>query len=141
MVENDIRELMQTIATQTRKEYASKFREMNLHVGQETALCYLWEKDGITQSELRHKMQCEASTVSNMLRKLEQDSIVYRKPDKTDGRISNVFLTEKGRKLQEPIRDIWEKQQHKMLKDIPPEELLLMRRILKQMAENLTDEG
>ncbi|MGM8365000.1 MarR family winged helix-turn-helix transcriptional regulator [Virgibacillus sp. W0181] len=137
MIENEIRELLQTLNKQTRRKYAEKFRDINLHVGQESALCVLWEEDGITQTELRKQIGCEASTLSNMLRKLEQNNIVYRKQAENDARSINVFLTQKGKELQEPVSKIWETQQTKLLEGILPEELLLMRRILQQMTSNM----
>lgn len=140
MIENEIRELLQTLNQQTRRKYAEKFRDINLHVGQESALCILWEADGITQTELRKQMRCEASTLSNMLRKLEQDHIVYRKQSEKDARSTNVFLTQKGKNLKEPISKIWETQQAQVLKGILPEELLLMRRILHQMIQNIMED-
>lgn len=141
MIENEIRELLHTLNQQTRRKYAEKFRDINLHVGQESALCILWEKDGITQTELRKQMRCEASTLSNMLRKLEQDQIVYRKQAEQDARSTNVFLTQKGKDLREPVTGIWEMQQAKLLNGILPEELLFMRRILQQMTDNILDES
>lgn len=137
MIESEIRTLLQSIAIQTRKRYANQLRELGLHIGQELALSHLWEQDGITQSQLRLKMGSEASTVSNMLRKLEQDAIIYRKVDDADHRISNVFLTEKGRQLEGPIMEIWNAHEQVLLKGILPEELLLLRRILQQMDDNL----
>lgn len=140
MIENEIRELLQTLNQQTRRKYAEKFRDINLHVGQESALCILWEEDGITQTELRKQMRCEASTLSNMLRKLEQDNIVYRQQSEQDARSTNVFLTQKGKDLKGPVSNIWETQQAQVLQGILPEELLLMRRILQQMIDNIMDE-
>lgn len=137
MVENEIRELLQTLHQQTRKKYADEFRDINLHVGQESALCILWEKDGITQTELRKQMGCEASTLSNMLKKLEQVHIVYRKQSKEDARSTHVFLTQKGKDLRVPVEVIWKEQQAKLVNGILPEELLFMRRILQQMIDNI----
>lgn len=137
MIESEIRILLQSIAIQTRKRYANQLRELGLHIGQELALSHLWEQDGITQSQLRLKMGSEASTVSNMLRKLEQDDIIYRKVDDADHRISNVFLTAKGRQLEGPIMEIWKAHEQVLLAGIVPEELLLLRRILQQMDDNL----
>ncbi|WP_040954945.1 MarR family winged helix-turn-helix transcriptional regulator [Virgibacillus sp. SK37] len=140
MVEKEIRELLQTIAAKSRKAYARQFRHVDLHIGQETALCQLWMEDGLNQSQLRDKMGCEASTLSNMLRKLEQDEFIYRKQDEIDARSTRVFLTEKGKQLKEPISRVWEDQQQKMLNGILPEELLFMRRLLKQMEANLRED-
>lgn len=141
MIDTEIRELLQTLNQQMRKEYAGEFRDINLYVGQEAALCKLWEKDGITQTELRKQIGCEASTLSNMLRKLEQNNIVYRKQVKQDGRSTNVFLTQKGKELQTPVMKIWEEQQARMFHGVRPEELLFMRRLLQQMIDNTLDEG
>ncbi|WP_172643595.1 MarR family winged helix-turn-helix transcriptional regulator [Sporosarcina sp. D27] len=97
MIESEFRILLQNISIQTRKNYAHELRELGLHIGQELALFHLWEQDGIPQAKLRNKIGSVASTMSNMLRKLEQDDIVIRKPDEVDHCISNVYLTEKGR--------------------------------------------
>ena len=140
MIEHEIRELLHRLNQQSRRKYAEKFRDINLHVGQESALCILWKKDGITQTELRKQMKCEASTLSNMLRKLEKDDVVYREQAKSDGRSTNVFLTEKGKKLQIPVKKVWEEQQAEMLKAINSEELLLMRRLLQQMNDNISED-
>ncbi len=138
MVESDIRLLLQTIALQTRKSYSRQLRELGLHIGQELALSHLWNNDGITQSQLREKTGTKASTVSNMLKKLEHDQIIYREHDDSDCRISKVYLTNKGKQLREPVMKIWENHEQKLLKGVLPEELLLMRRILNQMADNLS---
>lgn len=140
MIESEIRLLLQTIAIQTRKNYAQQLRQLGLHIGQELALFHLWEQEGQTQSQLRNKMGSEASTVSNMLRKLEQDQIVYRTNEGPDQRISNVYLTEKGKQLKEPITKIWEAHEKQMLQGISNEELGTLRNVLYQMKENLTGE-
>ncbi len=140
MINSEIRILLQSIAIQTRKNYAQQLREIGLHIGQELALYHLWEKDGITQSQLRNKIGSKASTVSNMLRKLEADGIVYRKLDDRDHRISNVFLTEKGKELKIPIIRIWRNHEQAMFKGIHSEELILMKSVLQRIADNLTEQ-
>lgn len=141
MVESQIRKLIQTISIQTRKSYSFELRKLGLYIGQELALSYLFKKDGITQSELKEMIGSEASTVSNMLKKLEGDSIIVRRHEDSDSRISRVYLTDKGRQLEQPIKDMWKKHEDKMLEGIPPEELMLLRRILKEMSDNLSVEN
>lgn len=137
VVEKEIRELLQSIAIQTRKNYSQNLRKIGLHIGQELALYYLWEKDGITQSELRHKIGSEASTVSNMLRKLEEDKIIYRKKSETDSRATNIYLTDKGENLRHPVEAMWRKHEETLFSGMLKEELLLLRRMLMQMESNL----
>lgn len=140
MIEKEIRELLQSIAIQTRKNYSATLRKHDLHIGQELALNHLWEEDGITQAALRHKIGSEASTVSNMLRKLEQDGIVYRKKDDYDNRATNIFLTEKGKQLREPVEQMWKDHEQKLFNNLLDEELVLLRRLLIQMDNDLLNE-
>ena len=137
MIESEIRILLQTIAIQTRKNYAQKLRDLGLHIGQELALFHLWEQEGLTQSQLRNKIGTEASTMSNMLRKLESDEIVYRTPDERDHRITNVYLTDKGKQLREPIMNMWKQHEEELLQGIQPDQLRALHDTLKQMEGNL----
>lgn len=139
MTESEIRTLLQTIAIQTRKNYAAQLRKLDLHIGQELALFHLWQQDGITQSQLRHKIGSEASTVSNMLRKLEKDGIVYRKHNELDHRISHVFLTDKGRQLEGPINEIWTAHEQNMLQGFSPDELHTLHGLLSKIEHNLSE--
>lgn len=138
MIESEIRTLLQTIAIQTRKSYAQNLREVGLHIGQELALFHLWEQEGLTQSQLRNKVGTEASTMSNMLKKLERDEIVYRITDERDHRITNVYLTDKGKELKEPIMKMWEEHEQQMLQGVDYEQLQILQSILQQMQRNLT---
>lgn len=137
MINKDIRKYLQSIAMHTRKKYSQELRQMGLHIGQELALYFLWKQDGITQSELREKTGTQASTMSNMLRKLESDGIIYRKTAQEDSRVTKVYLTEKGHKLRQPVEKMWKNHERSLLEGLLPEERLLLRRFLQQMDENI----
>lgn len=138
MIEDELRELLDKISAEMRRNYAEMLRELNLHVGQEQLLCRLWREDGITQIQLSERLNCEPPTITNMVKSLENHGFVVRKKDPEDGRVSRVYLTQAGRDLSEPIERIWKKQQEKLLAGILPEERLLLRRLMKQMADNLS---
>jgi DNA-binding MarR family transcriptional regulator len=137
MIEDEIRELLDKISAQMRRNYNHLLQDVNLHVGQDNLLCKLWKNDGLTQVQLCAHLKCEAPTVTNMLKALEQKGLVYRQRDEKDGRISRVYLTPEGRNLEGPVHERWRKQQDKLLAGIAPEERMLLRRMMKQMEENL----
>lgn len=137
MIDDEIRELLGKLCSRTRRNYSSLLQELNLYVGQEHALCQLWLEDGITQLELSSRMGCEPPTVTNMLKKLEEYGLIYRKRDLVDGRVCRVYLTTEGRALQQPVQEVWRSQQEKLLDGISLEERLLLRRLLQQMLENI----
>ncbi|MBM6601925.1 MarR family winged helix-turn-helix transcriptional regulator [Priestia megaterium] len=137
VIEDEIRELLDKISAQMRRNYNHLLQDVNLHVGQDNLLCKLWKDDGLTQLQLCEHLKCEPPTVTNMVKALEQKGIVYRQRDEKDGRVSRVYLTHEGRDLEGPVNERWRKQQDKLLAGIVPEERLLLRRLMKKMAENL----
>ena len=137
MVDNEIREHIDKISSQMRRQYSEMLRELDLHVGQDNLLCKLWTADEITQMQLTELLNCEPSTVTNMVKTLEKKGFVYRKKDPVDGRVSRVYLTEKGLAVREPITQIWRKQQDKLLKGLTAENRVLLNEFLQQMEKNL----
>lgn len=138
MIEDEIREFLDKISAQMRRNYAERLREFNLHVGQEQLLCRLWREDGLTQIQLSERLNCEPPTITNMVKSLENHGFVVRKRDPKDRRVSRVYLTPAGSNLCEPVEHIWNMQLNKLLSGIIPEERLLLRRLMKQMADNLS---
>lgn len=137
MVDKDIRELLNKLSSQTRQNHANELRKLNIHVGQDDALRQLWQEDGMTQVQLCDRMGCEPSTVTNMVKKLENYGLVYRKRDPLDARVSRVYLTADGHDLKKPVQEVWKKQQDELLEGILPEERLTLQRLLEKMNENI----
>jgi len=137
MIEEDIRILFAKTSAKTRKDYADSLREVKIHVGQDHLLWQLWQKDGATQTELSELMGCEPPTLTNMVKKLEEYGLVTRKKDVLDGRVSRVYLTEKGSALENPIAEIWRNHQTKILNDISTEDRITLKRLLQKIEANL----
>ncbi|WP_430871709.1 MarR family winged helix-turn-helix transcriptional regulator, partial [Escherichia coli] len=78
-------------------------------------LARLWSSDGITQMQLCEHLKCEPPTVTNMVKSLELNGFIYRKRDEQDARVMRIYLTDKGKKLEEPVDLKWKQQQAKLL--------------------------
>ncbi|WP_137679656.1 MarR family winged helix-turn-helix transcriptional regulator [Aurantiacibacter suaedae] len=57
------------------------------------ALLELWEGDGLTQKELRERLDIEQATVANTLTRMERDGLIRREQDEHDGRVQRIRLT------------------------------------------------
>lgn len=136
-VDCDIRQSLDRISSQMRRDYSESLRELNVYVGQENLLYRLWLGDGITQMQICEHLNCEPPTVTNMVKSLEQNGFIYRKRDEQDARVMRIFLTDKGKELEEPVSFKWRQEQDKLLHSILPEERLLLRTLLKQLERNL----
>ena len=60
--------------------------EIGLHVGQEMMLCALWDREGVTQTELGEQLGVQPATVTNGLRRLERKGLVERTPESAPSR-------------------------------------------------------
>ncbi|MEI2393586.1 MarR family winged helix-turn-helix transcriptional regulator, partial [Priestia megaterium] len=136
-VDCDIRSSLDKVSSQTRRNYSESLRELNLYVGQDNLLARLWLGDGITQMQLCEHLKCEPPTVTNMVKSLEQSGFIYRKRDEEDARVMRIYLTDKGKELEETDRFKWKQQQEKLLQSISAEERLILRDLLKRMEKNL----
>jgi DNA-binding MarR family transcriptional regulator len=57
----------------------------------------LFEEDGLRMGELAARAGLSKQTMTTMVRLLERDGLVQRRPDPSDGRASLVFLSERAR--------------------------------------------
>ena len=122
-----------------RKLAETGLNDFGLYVGQELILLWLYEQDGMTQSELADVLFVEAPTVTKGLQRMEATGLIERRQDSGDARVSRVYLTPKSRQLIEPLRGLWAEVEQKTIKGLSEPEVMLLRRLLLQILENLSD--
>ena len=137
MIRNEIRKLMDHLSIRRRRNYSEKLRELNLHIGQDQLLCQLWKEDGVTQNQLSERLNCEPPTIANMVKAMENRGFIYRRRDSIDSRVNRVYLTPKGQQLKAPVEEVWNEEQDKLLEGMSPDELLLLKKLLEKMTENM----
>ena len=113
--------------------------EIGLHVGQEKFLWQLWQEDGLTQSQLAENMCVQPPTVNKMLSRMESSGLVERRIDPEDNRVSRVYLTEQSRCMQHQVEETWQQLEAKTVANLTSDERILLRRLLMQIYENLTE--
>jgi DNA-binding MarR family transcriptional regulator len=59
----------------------------------------LYEEDGLRQGELGRRARLSKQTMTTMVRLLERDGLVERRPDPNDGRASRIYLTRRSRRF------------------------------------------
>lgn len=83
------------------KLYQPHLKPLGLTYPQYLALLVLWEKDGITVSEVGQRVQLDSGTLSHLLKRLEQAGFISRLRDTGhDERRVIIRLTEAGRELE-----------------------------------------
>jgi len=78
-----------------------RLKPLGLTYPQYLVLLVLWEKDGLTVSEIGARVRLDSGTLSQLLKRLEQSGIISRQRDtQHDERRVLVFLTEQGCRLK-----------------------------------------
>lgn len=67
-----------------------------------SVLLPLFEEDGLRMGELARRARLSKQTMTQMVRRLERDGLVDRRPDPSDARASLIFLTRRSRRF-EPV--------------------------------------
>lgn len=110
---------------------------LGLYRGQPSVLQALWEREGLTHTELARHAQVQPATITKMLRRMERAGFVERRSDPDDQRVSRVYLTEEGRSVRADVHQVWRQLEEEAFAGFTNEEQVLLRRFFLQIRENL----
>ncbi|MDO9479305.1 MAG: MarR family transcriptional regulator [Hydrogenophaga sp.] len=82
------------------KLYKPLLDELGITYPQYLVLLVLWERDGLTVSELGERLSLDSGTLTPLLKRLEAAGLLSRLRDATDERRVLIRLTADGRKLK-----------------------------------------
>lgn len=87
--------------------YHPYLKPLGLTYPQYLALLVLWERDGITVSEVGQRVHLDSGTLSHLLKRLEQAGFISRTRDTDhDERRVILQLTDTGRELQQRAANV-----------------------------------
>ena len=123
--------------------YTPWLKPLGLTYTQYIVFLVLWEKDGISVTEIGEKLMLDNGTLSPLLKKLEQAGYVKRSRSTEDERVVVITLTEAGKALREKSKDIPYKVGSCI--DLAPEKarslyMLLYELLDKQKKKNMDGE-
>lgn len=111
--------------------------ELGLYRGQPPVLHALWEREGLTHSELAARLHVQPATITKMIKRMEKAGFVVRRSDPRDQRVSRVYLTDAGCAIQAKVIQVWCALEEETLDGFSLEERMSLRRFFLQMRENL----
>ena len=100
-------------------------------------LCTLWEGDGRTISAIADRLALEPSTITPLVKRLEQSGLVDRRRNAQDERLVEVFLTPKGGELQARATCLPETLLHRSRLSV--DEILALNERIQALRAALTD--
>jgi DNA-binding MarR family transcriptional regulator len=96
-------------------------------------LAFLWREDGISQTELSARSQIDRTTMGGIIDRLEKEGLIERRNHPDDRRAYQIFLTAKGKSLEDELCIAANKVQDKMKSPLTAEEQATFIRLLEKL--------
>ena len=119
------------------KRAKSKYEEFDLNRSQASILFTLHQRSSMSQKELAESLNMTPPSVTSAIRKMEQEGYIRRRQDESDQRVMRLALTEKGAACVENVKRVADEMHELIFQGMSPEEIMLFRRLLIQINENL----
>ena len=136
VIEDSLGYLVNRMARLMAHELAERIRPAGVAIGQWAVLLVLWARDGKTQAELSRVVAIEPPTVARTVDRMVRDGLVTRALDPGDGRLSRIYLTERGRSLRDELVPLAVGVNDEILRRLTASEARTLRRLLTKLAMN-----
>jgi DNA-binding MarR family transcriptional regulator len=110
------------LARSHRARAGAMLAEIGLFPGQEILMMTIAAKNGESQKWLCDSIGLDHSTVAKSLTRLERCGLIERHKCSIDGRVTKIFITEKGRQATDAIAKVWANLEKLTVQDLTPEE-------------------
>ncbi len=110
--------------------------KFDLHYAQISVLNLLWQTDGMSQKRIASTLALSQPTVNKMIKSLLQSNFVKCRQCENDGRIMRVFLTEKGKNVEDNVVSAVNEIQEKFFSSLSETEQLILKQILERLKNS-----
>ena len=109
--------------------------------GEQGKILYqLWNKDGISSKDIATKTGLAINTLTNMLDKMEASDLIFRIQCDKDKRKKYIFLTPKGKALEDKSQVATEKMNEIFYSGFNSCEIEIFESYLRRIIANLEEE-
>ena len=113
--------------------FKEEFDAYDLTPQQFGLLAFLWIEDGLSQTELSVRSQIDRTTIGGIIDRLEKEDLVKRANHPDDRRAFLVFLTEKGKSLEDELCTVGNRVLGKVVAPLSSEEQATLIRLLEKI--------
>ena len=121
--------LLRSLAHQMKNYADRRLDDFGITQEQSHTLGYIYrhQDKGISQKDLMHFFDRKGSTVSNILKNLETQGLVFRKVNPQDTRSKILKLTDEGVSLVESFTKVFDEIEERMLLNFSDEEKIRLK--------------
>ncbi len=136
-IENSLGFLMNRTNKKMKNEFLQNLKPYDVTPEQWALLNRLWEQEGISSKELAELTCKDQPNIARILDKLEKKELILRRPNPSDNRSFLLYLTERGRQLEEELIPKALSTLEKALEGIEKEQVEKLKLVLNRIYANL----
>lgn len=121
------------------KNVFEKLKSSGLTMGQPKILDYLNEHDGANQKEIANGCNIEPGSLTSVLNRMEDKQLIERRMLNNNRRSYHIYLTEKGKQLQEEVVSTFNKLERNAFDNFSKEEQELFMVMFEKIYCNLKE--
>lgn len=135
LLDNQLCFALYSASLQMTKAYKPLLQKIGLTYPQYLAMLVLWERDGLTVSEISARLLTDPGSLTPLLKRLEAEGFISRTRSSADERVVELHLTDAGRAMKERAKDFPECMLECTAQS--PEALLALRKQLVSLRSAL----
>lgn len=121
------------------KELLAKLKGSGLTIGQPKILDYLRDHDGANQKEIARGCHIEPGTLTSILNRMEESSLVERRMLNGNRRSFHIFLTDTGKLQAEKVASAFSQLEDQAFRNISAEDRKIFLNLFYRIFQNSID--
>ena len=130
--------LLANVSRQLRRNFQQRMTGMELTFDQVRVLLLISRQQGMRQIELADMLEIQPITLVHQIDQLAKKGIVERRPDPSDRRAYQLFVTDAAASHLAEIEKVGETVQREMLQGLDEQQIAQLTTVLTAMYGNLT---
>lgn len=114
-------------------------KQIDIPIHELGILSDLQRKEGVLQQELAESLIRNKSSITKMLARLEEEDFIHKKEDPYDARCKRIYLTSKGKNLNELLKDAVPDVHQIAFKGLSNTDMNIALRVLEKIYHNLLE--
>lgn len=95
---------------------------------------------GMPSTQIGPKLGMEATSLSRMLKTLEDKNLIYRVPQENDKRVVKIFLTEEGKKKRAIAKKVVKDFNLKVFEKVAPHKIKVFFEVIQEIIKTVEEE-
>ncbi|GFN36649.1 MarR family winged helix-turn-helix transcriptional regulator [Tepidimicrobium xylanilyticum] len=133
----EIIHLLISFAMKHRKIMQYYLEETGVYHAQHRLLMEISHTQNVSQKDIASSMGISAATIAVSLKKLEKGGYIKKEIDEGDNRLNQITITEKGKKVVEQSKQIFDSTDQKVFGGFTEEEKFTLFTLLQKLEANL----